>query len=55
MSEPGARSAAILKRSDRLSYQRICIAGFTIGTAWGIWRYRQEMHRPAEPVGADRA
>lgn len=32
----------------------LCIAGFVLGTAWGIWRYRQEMHRPAEPVGAGR-
>jgi membrane-associated protein len=30
----------------------VCIAGFLAGTAFGIWRYRQEMHRPAEAVGA---
>jgi membrane-associated protein len=31
------------------------IAFFVVGTVWGIWRYRQEMHRPVEPepVGAD--
>lgn len=30
----------------------VCIAGFVLGTAWGIWRYRQEMHRPAEALAA---
>jgi membrane-associated protein len=30
------------------------IAFFVAGTAWGVWRYRQEMHRPVEtePVSA---
>jgi membrane-associated protein len=30
------------------------IAFFVVGTVWGIWRYRQEMHRPVEEatVGA---
>lgn len=30
------------------------IAFFVVGTVWGVWRYRQEMHRPveAEPVSA---
>jgi membrane-associated protein len=30
------------------------IAFFVVGTVWGIWRYRQEMHRPVETetVGA---
>lgn len=28
----------------------LCVAGFVFGTAYGIWRYRQEMHRPAEPL-----
>ena len=27
------------------------IAFFVCGTVYGIWRYRQEMHQPAEPVG----
>jgi membrane-associated protein len=30
------------------------IAFFVAGTAYGIWRYRQEMHRPAEPVSVGR-
>jgi membrane-associated protein len=33
----------------------LCIAGFVLGTVYGIWRYRQEMHRPAEAVGAGRS
>jgi membrane-associated protein len=33
----------------------LCVIGFVGGTAWGIWRYRQEMHRPAEVVGAGRS
>ena len=28
----------------------LSITFFAVGTAYGIWRYRQEMHRPAEPV-----
>jgi membrane-associated protein len=32
----------------------VCIGGFVLGTSYGIWRYRQEMHRPAQPVGAGR-
>jgi membrane-associated protein len=33
------------------------IAFFVVGTAWGVLRYRQEMHRPVEtePVGAKAA
>lgn len=27
-----------------------CIGFFVIGTVYGIWRYRQEMHRPADMV-----
>lgn len=32
------------------------IVFFVVGTVYGIWRYRQEMHRPAEavPLGAGR-
>ena len=30
------------------------ITFFVAGTVFGIWRYRQEMRRPAEPVGANR-
>lgn len=26
----------------------ICVGFFVIGTAWGVWRYRQEMRKPAE-------
>ena len=32
----------------------VCVIGFVFGTAYGIWRYRQEVHRPAETVGAGR-
>jgi membrane-associated protein len=28
----------------------IGIAFFIVGTIWGIWRYRQEMRKPAELV-----
>jgi membrane-associated protein len=26
------------------------VAFFVLGTGWGIWRYRQELHKPAEAV-----
>jgi membrane-associated protein len=29
------------------------IAFFVIGTVYGIWRYRQEMHKPAEAVNVE--
>jgi membrane-associated protein len=28
----------------------IGLAFFVVGTVWGIWRYRQEMRKPAQLV-----